>query len=141
MVDRADLFQCGIHRPDPLIRGSLPSINRYGKIVAQLNDLIAERPTAPLYSLDLARRMGISARTLQIAVKAVVGVSLHSYVRLVRLSSARYQLQNGCHSVKAAALSNGFWHLGEFSRLYKGTFGEKPSQTLAGAKRAQPVAP
>jgi transcriptional regulator GlxA family with amidase domain len=119
------------------MRGSLPSVTRYSKIVSHLNELIAERPMAPLYTIDLACRMGISTRTLQAAVKVVIGVSLHRYVRLVRLLSVRYQLQNGCRSVKAAALGNGFWHLGEFSRVYKNTFGEKPSQTLAGARRAQ----
>jgi AraC family ethanolamine operon transcriptional activator len=33
-------------------------------------------------------------------------------------------------SVKAAALSCGFWHLGQFSRDYRLTFGELPSETL-----------
>ena len=37
--------------------------------------------------------------------------------------------------MKAAALTNGFGHLSDFSRLYAKTFGEKPSETLARAKR------
>jgi AraC family ethanolamine operon transcriptional activator len=36
--------------------------------------------------------------------------------------------------VKAVALANGFWHMGEFSKLYKATFGEMPSGTLAQAR-------
>lgn len=33
-------------------------------------------------------------------------------------------------TVKAAALGNGFWHLGDFSMGYKRAFGEAPSETL-----------
>ena len=33
--------------------------------------------------------------------------------------------------IKACALSNGFWHLGEFAALYAAQFGEAPSITLA----------
>jgi AraC family ethanolamine operon transcriptional activator len=38
-------------------------------------------------------------------------------------------------SVKAAALSNGFWHMGDFSRGYKMAFGETPSETLTRDRR------
>jgi len=33
--------------------------------------------------------------------------------------------------IKACALSNGFWHLGEFAALYAAQFGEALSTTLA----------
>ena len=35
---------------------------------------------------------------------------------------------------KAAALANGFWHMGEFSKVYKTMFGEMPSETLVNAR-------
>lgn len=92
---------------------------------------------APLYSRDLARRIGTSPRTLQTAVQAVFGISLHRYVCLRRLLSAHCRLQGGCRSVKDAALGNGFSHMGDFSRLYKGIFGKTPSETLADARRLQ----
>jgi AraC family ethanolamine operon transcriptional activator len=52
---------------------------------------------------------------------------------LKRLWSTRVQLMAGSSglTVKAAALANGFWHMGEFSNVYKATFGEMPSETLA----------
>ena len=75
-------------------------------------------------------------RTLQTAAHAVHGVSLHHYLRLKRLWSVRMQLMSAGNGVtiKAAALANGFWHMGEFSRVYKTMFGEMPSETLVNAR-------
>ena len=63
--------------------------------------------------------------------------SLHFYLRLKRLWSARCSLALGLPglSIKRAAVANGFWHMGEFSRLYKAVFGELPSQTLMRSRR------
>jgi AraC family ethanolamine operon transcriptional activator len=103
----------------------------------QVDELISGQPAAPLYSEDLARRIETSVRTLQLAAQAIHGVSLHGYIRLKRLRFAHCQLTSGLpgQSVKAAALASGFWHMGEFSRLYKSVFGEVPSMTLARARR------
>lgn len=114
--------------------GRSRSVGRYCEIVARLDEVLRERPMAPLYSHDLARWIGTSPRTLQTALQAIYGVSLHRYVRLMRLWTAPCQLQSGCRSVKDAALGNGFAHMGDFSHLYKTTFGETPSETLARAK-------
>ncbi len=94
-----------------------------------------EQPSAPLCSNDLSRRIGISPRTLQLAVRVVFGLSLHGYIRLTRLRSARRLLQSGCRSVKDAALRNGFSHFGDFARLYKEVFGETPSDTFSARNR------
>ncbi|WP_409192730.1 helix-turn-helix domain-containing protein [Bradyrhizobium sp. RDM4] len=83
----------------------------------------------------MARRVGTSMRTLQVASWAVNGMSLHGYLRLKRLTAVREKLSTGEPSVKAAALTNGFCHLSDFSRSYAKTFGEKPPETLAPAKR------
>jgi len=40
------------------------------------------------------------------------------------------------HSVKAIALSHGFWHLGQFARDYHALYGEPPSATLSQARIA-----
>jgi AraC family ethanolamine operon transcriptional activator len=113
------------------------SFDKHRKLVAQLDEVIGLFGSKPLYSEDLARALGFSVRTLQTATHAVHGVSLHHYLRLKRLWSTRIQLMTGGAglSVKAAALGNGFWHLGDFSRGYKMTFGEAPSETLARGRR------
>lgn len=108
---------------------------RHCAIIAKLDELVRLLPPSlPLYSADLARRIGTSVRTLQMASRSVAGTSLHNYLRLQRLSRVRCQLSTGTVSVKAAALTNGFWHLSDFSRVYARAFGELPSQTRARAK-------
>ena len=37
-------------------------------------------------------------------------------------------------ALKAIALANGFWHMGEFRTLYRDLFGETPQQTLEAAR-------
>jgi AraC-like DNA-binding protein len=112
------------------------SFDKHRRLIASLDEVAALCGGKPLYSDDLANALGVSVRTLQTAAHAVHGVSLHHYLRLKRLWSVRMQLMsagNGA-TIKAAALANGFWHMGEFSNVYKTMFGEMPSETLANAR-------
>jgi len=120
-----------------LMKKPRPS-ERHRLIMAELDALVQSLPPSlPLYSKDLARQIGTSVRTLQVASHSVTGTSLHRYLRLQKLWQVRSQLSRGGLSVKAAALANGFWHLGDFSRVYTRIFGEKPSQTRARANSVQ----
>lgn len=114
------------------------SFDKHRKLIARLDEAVEFFGSKPLYSDDLATALGVSVRTLQIAAQAVHGVSLHHYLRLKRLWSVRVQLMTGGDgtTVKAAALGNGFWHLGDFSRGYRLAFGETPSETLARGRRS-----
>jgi AraC family ethanolamine operon transcriptional activator len=85
----------------------------------------------PIYSGDIARQIGVSVRTLHDAVQRYRGMSLHRYLRLRRLWLVRQRLRAGTESIKACALAFGFWHLGDFSRIYRSQFGESPSETVA----------
>jgi Helix-turn-helix domain len=71
------------------------------------------------------------------AAQNVVEMSLHRYLRLRRLWAVRRLLLAGNKplQIKACALSNGFWHMGEFAALYAAQFGEAPSMTLARARQ------
>ena len=113
-----------------VVRGSLM---RYGSIVDRIDAWIAANPTRAIYSAELAASCGVSVRTLGSAVLAIRGVNLHRYLRLKRLWRSRALLAAGGSglTVKSCALANGFTHFGEFARLYKTTFGEMASQTLA----------
>ncbi len=119
--------------PNDALQARPGSYDRHRRLIARLDEQVGWLGSAPLYSEDLAKAIGVSVRTLQTATRAVHGVSLHHYLRLKRLWSARRALLSGAAglSVKAAALGNGFWHMGEFSRSYKSTFDEMPSETLA----------
>ncbi|MCP3390504.1 helix-turn-helix domain-containing protein [Bradyrhizobium sp. CCGB12] len=113
------------------------SFDKHRRLIARLDEVVEFSGSKPLYSDDLAAAIGVSVRTLQIAAQAVHGVSLHHYLRLKRLWSVRVQLMTGGDgvTVKAAALGNGFWHLGDFAKGYRRLFGEAPSETLARGRR------
>jgi AraC family ethanolamine operon transcriptional activator len=70
------------------------------------------------------------------AVVAIRGMSMHRYIRLRRLWSVRQQLVQGVSiaAMKAIALANGFWHMGEFRTLYRDLFGETPQQTCVASR-------
>src|SRR4029077_17209808 len=93
-----------------------------------------QRCREPIYSGDIARQIGVSVRTLHDAVQRYRGMSLHRYLRLRRLWLVRQRLRAGTQSIKACALAFGFWHLGDFSRIYRSQFGESPSETIARAR-------
>jgi AraC-like DNA-binding protein len=90
----------------------------------------------PIYSGDIARQIGVSVRTMHDAVQRYRGISLHRYLRLRRLWLVRQRLRAGTDSIKACALAFGFWHLGDFSRIYRSQFGESPSETVARSRVA-----
>jgi len=118
---------------------------RQFKVFNDARAILAGDVAHPIYSGELARRIGVSVRTLHDAIQRYRGVSLHRYLRLRRLWLVRQQLLAGAPSVKACALAYGFWHLSDFSRSYRSQFGEAPSETLAaarrlGAVRADPLA-
>ncbi|MBC9876659.1 helix-turn-helix domain-containing protein [Bradyrhizobium sp. INPA01-394B] len=108
------------------------TFDKHRRLIARLEEVVELFGNQPLYSDDLATALGVSARTLQTAMQVVHGVSLHHYLRLKRMWAVRVQLMTGASglTVRAAALANGFWHLGDFAMGYKRAFGEAPSETL-----------
>jgi AraC-like DNA-binding protein len=114
------------------------SLNHYLSLIQKFDEFVAINAGKTLYSADVARQLGVSVRTLHNAVVAIRGMSMHRYMRLRRLWSVRQQLLRGPapQSIKAVALMNGFWHMGEFTALYRELFGEAPQQTLASRKQA-----
>jgi AraC family transcriptional regulator, ethanolamine operon transcriptional activator len=119
--------------PSAAFEGKAASLGHYLSLVRRFDEFLASNAGRTLYSADVAKQLGVSVRTLHNAVVAIRGMSMHRYTRLRRLWSVRQQLVQGCQieSIKAIALMNGFWHLGEFTSLYRELFGEMPQQTLA----------
>jgi len=73
-VDYTEHLYRSMRGPDAVARGNPPSSDRYWKIIARLNELMRALPTSPLYTVDLARRIGTSPRTLQTAAKRTQGM-------------------------------------------------------------------
>ena len=109
----------------------------YLRMVRRLDEFLQHDTAQPIQSADIARQFGVSVRTLNNAVETIRGLSLRRYVGLRRLWNVRQQLVQGASAerVKAIALANGFWHMGEFRTVYREIFGETPQQTLDGSRR------
>jgi AraC family ethanolamine operon transcriptional activator len=117
----------------PRRRGRPPSRLQ---IVREADDYLRANPARPVYTDELCATLGVSASCLHGAFGGIFGLSPHRYLKLRRMAMARAMLLSGSgpwHSVKAAALSHGFWHLGQFAHDYRATYGEAPSETLARA--------
>ncbi|WP_213288324.1 helix-turn-helix domain-containing protein [Bradyrhizobium sp. sGM-13] len=110
----------------------------YCRLVRMIDEYVAFHAASAIYSADLAEQCGVSVRTLGTAVASVRGISLHRYLRLKQLWSARAQLVKGSDTitVTSCARANGFRHMGEFARLYRAVFHETASRTLARARGA-----
>ncbi|MGT2436225.1 helix-turn-helix domain-containing protein [Bradyrhizobium betae] len=112
-----------------------PNDERSFRIFQDIRALLSEDLSQPIYSEEIARKLGLSVRTMHDVVRRYHGMSLHRYLRLRRLWLVRKRLLAGADSVKAVALTFGFWHLSDFSRSYRDQFGEAPSQTLEHGRR------
>lgn len=107
---------------------------RQFQVFRDVQALLSSDVGHPIYSGDIARQIGVSVRTVHDAVQRYRGISLHRYLRLRRLWLVRQRLLAGPQSIKACALAFGFWHLGDFSRIYRTHFGELPSETIVRAR-------
>jgi AraC-like DNA-binding protein len=112
------------------------NVTRQFKVFRDVQAVLSSDVGHPIYSGEIAKQIGVSVRTLHDAVQRYRGMSLHRYLRLRRLWLVRQRLRAGTQSIKACALAFGFWHLGDFSRIYRAQFGESPSETVARSREA-----
>lgn len=87
------------------------------------------------YSLeDLAAYLGVSSRTLQLALQEYFGYSFREMSIGIRLHSARERILDAKtadrDSIAAVACAYGFWHVGRFSTYYTRLFGRRPSEDV-----------
>ncbi len=103
---------------------------------------IDDPAAAPVTLAAASRELGVSVRTIQLAIEEHFGVSFVRFGRLARLHQVHGALVLGLvTSVSDAATRHGFWHLGRFSRYYREVFGQPPSKTARGARQHAPVSP
>ena len=106
------------------------------RLVREADAYLRANPARHIYTDDLCAALGTSATRLHQAFSANFGISPHRYLKLRRMGMVRAALLSRSgpwRSVKAAALSHGFWHLGQFAGDYRALYGEAPSETLARA--------
>ena len=84
----------------------------------------------PIRLADIAQYSSINVRTLQKGFQRAFSITPMQVLHNARLDAAYYQLtaRQNKPSVTDVAFSNGFSHLGRFSRDYKNRFGRLPSQ-------------
>ena len=97
-----------------------------------------EEPDAHLLTLsDLADAAGLSVRALQVGFRRYAAMSPMQYLRAARLRAVHDTLMSEPgQSVSEAACRWGFSNPGRFSREYRSTFGELPSETAMRARGA-----
>ena len=109
----------------------------HADIMARFEHVLAcHRPLEPLMP-EVAAAVGASEATLRICCAEFVGMSPGQYARLRRLNLVRAALQRAdpaTASVSAIARQHGFSELGRFAGVYRTTFGEVPSVTLAAVR-------
>lgn len=76
---------------------------------------------------ELCRALGMSRSQLYRKFHAVTNITVHHFIRDMRLQKARELLQSGSMTVTEAALEAGFKNLSHFSRVFSATFGKAPS--------------
>ncbi len=96
-------------------------------------DYIEEHFCEAVHIEDLCRVTGVGVRTLQRCFREYFDITVSSYLRAVRLDSARRELlaaHRSDTSVTRIAMHNGCTHLGRFSVEFRERFGETPRETL-----------
>lgn len=79
---------------------------------------------------DLEKAIGLNRNQLQRKIKSITGFTPVEYIRVARLHYARNLLKTGKYNVSDAAYASGFNQLAYFSKVYKGFFGQPPSEDL-----------
>lgn len=103
------------------------------RLIRRFRDLLERHASEELAVPDIAENLGVSVRTLQLALRSEVGATPSELLRRVRLDRAREMLlaaEPGQETIISIAERCGFSHQGRFSALYVDTFGELPSESL-----------
>ncbi len=98
-------------------------------------ELLRETTSMQVSTRELARAVGISQRSLQYKFREHLGISPQRFQRMRRMHAVRRALMKTKSNetlITRIAIDHGYTELGRFSGEYKATFGELPSQTLAG---------
>lgn len=117
----------------PILTPESISHQHYRRLLSRAREHVLENMTEPVTVLDLCNHLHVSRRTLQNAYHHLLGIGPNAWLKRIRLNAVRRELispWSQCQTVKDAAMTWGFWHLGQFATDYQQLFAEKPSATL-----------
>ena len=82
---------------------------------------------------DVCAALGVGYRRLDRAFKRHLGHGPKDSILAYRLNGVRDELRSSDPAGIVSDIANawGFWHLGDFARVYRNEFGELPSETLS----------
>lgn len=125
---------------------SEPDAYRHDELVLAAQAYMEANFNESLTTRDIARAIGVGARTLQIAFRKRRRITPKKFLTEVRLRAMRSQLTcpEPLTTVTSAALECGFFHVGRCSYAYREQFGEAPYKTLQRARtstRSRPSPP
>ncbi|WP_197441610.1 helix-turn-helix domain-containing protein [Thalassoglobus neptunius] len=113
--------------------GGVPRISAKRRdLVSHAILLIQQSSHSPITVEEICDRTGVSMRTLQYAFRQCLNVTPKAYIQAYRLQCVKAELAGHRHSpvlVSEVANKWGFWHMGDFARIYQRFFQEKPSET------------
>lgn len=98
-------------------------------IVRESHRFVTSSEGAEASILDVCRVLNIPRRTLNYSFQKVTGMSPVSYLRSVKLNSARRDIQKTDEAIGDIAARYGFFHAGYFGQEYRKLFGECPTET------------
>ena len=115
------------------------SLGSRSRVVRSAVDYILANAHEAVTVADVCAASRVSYRTLDRAFQERFGVSPKECISSVRLQGTRSELKQANSAIAVAEIANrwGFWHLGDFARVYRREFNELPSQTLHSHKKAQ----
>ena len=128
-----DDLLCGMigRTVDPISsRRVFPAFHR----VREVEELMHAHSDEPISVQGLAKAVGVSLRSLQLAFAEVYGgLTPRDVLNRIRLEKARTRLlaADMDNNVTTIAQDSGFSHLSRFAQAYARAYGERPSETLA----------
>ena len=112
--------------------------------VVKAKEFMDEHYAEKLSVIDIAKQVGVSARSLQKGFQQFEHTSPMLYLRKLRLRRARELImfshsQGADIKISDIAMRCGFYHFGHFSKLYVNAFGETPSSTISASPSKQNI--
>lgn len=128
-VSRLFIYEQERTRGDLLQVPMLGSMRMVDTRVQAAVRLMEDSVEAPLSLSRLAKRAGVSIRYLQDLFNETMGVTPHAHYLALRLNAARRKVIETRRSFADIAAETGFNSASAFSRSYRSSYGESPSET------------